>query len=294
MGVVVDTLTQHWSLDPFLAVTLAIALLHERGIRHLAARSTSDRGPARRRQSLLFYAGLAVLDLTVVSPIDYYAGLYFWVHVVQHLLLMFAAPVLLVAGAPWLPLAHGLSVGVRRTLGRALLLSSWAAPLRATGRFLSRPWTAIIAFNLAMVFWHIPGPFDLAYRNEAVHVWLMHGSFFVVGVFFWLQFIGSYPLRPRLTPLTQAGALFGTNVVMFLLAVAVGMMATGSWYSVYDHVPGVTMSPLADQQLGSGILWVCGDFWCFPALYRAVRKWIDDDESRALDQGLDRLLRGAL
>jgi putative membrane protein len=286
-------LTSHWSVDPFLVVTSALALWHERGVRHLAARSQPAKAPARRRQSLLFYAGLVVLDLTVASPIDYYANLYYWVHVVQHLLLMFAAPVLIVAGAPWIPLAHGLPVGPRRRVGRALLLSAWSAPLRATGRILSKPWVAIAAFNLVMVFWHFTGPFDLAYRNQAVHIWVMHSSFFLVGVFFWLQFIGSYPLRPRLAPLEQAGALFGTNVVMFLLAVAVGMMATSSWYSVYDHLRGVTMSPLADQQLGSGILWVCGDFWCFPALYRAVRQWIQEDEAGAVDAALDRLVRGA-
>lgn len=286
-------LYKHWSYDPLLVVTVVIAAWNERGVRHLAARSTSSKGPARRRQALLFYAGLAVLDIAVTSPIDYYADLYYWVHVVQHLLLMFAGPVLLVVGAPWLPLAHGLPVGARRRVGRALLLASWSAPLRAAGRWLNRPWVAIIAFNATMVFWHLPGPFDLAYRNSLVHIWLMHGSLFLSGVFFWLQFIGSYPLHPTLPPLRQAGALFGTNVVMFLLAMITGMLSTTSWYSVYNHIPGVGLSPLGDQQLGSGILWVCGDLWCFPAMYRAIRQWIDEDEIGGVDRALNRLLQGA-
>ena len=274
-------------------VTLVVATWHERGVRHLAARSRSTKRPARRHQAWLFYAGLVVLDLAVMSPIDYYSDLYYWVHMVQHLLLMFAAPVLIVVGAPWLPLTHGLPINVRRRLGRWIMLSPQASALRSTGRALANPWVAVVGFNCVMIFWHIPGPFDLAYRNQIVHIWLMHGSFFFFGVLFWLQFVGSYPLRPRLAPLQQASALFATNVVMFLLAMIIGMLSTTSWYSVYNNLPGVSLSPLGDQQIGAGILWVCGDFWCFPALYRAVKEWIAEDEQRGLDITLERVLRGA-
>jgi cytochrome c oxidase assembly factor CtaG len=77
---------------------------------------------------------------------------------------------------------------------------------------------------------------------------------------------------------------------MFVLAMSIGMFSSTSWYPVYAHVAGVTMSPLADQQIGAGILWVCGDFWCFPALYRAVREWIDEDDKRGVEAVFERLV----
>ena len=150
-----------------------------------------------------------------------------------------------------------------------------------------------MAFNLNMVLWHLPGPFDLAERNQAVHVWLMHGSFFAIGVMFWLQFVPSYPLVPRLRPLQQMTALFGTNVAMFVLAMALGLLATSAWYPVYRSAPGASLSALGDQHVGAGILWVCGDFWCLPAFVRAVRRWIREDEA-GLEARIDRLLQGAV
>jgi len=272
-------LVHHWTFDPFLIVVAAIVVLHELGLSHLRARSTPPRSAGRRRRSLLFYAGLGLLVVAVASPIDYWADAYFYVHMIEHLLISFFAPMLIVAGAPWLPLLHGFPVGVRRRVGRWALLGPWSGALRAAGRFVLNRWTAVISFNAVMVLWHLPVLFDWAETNQLAHIWLLHGSFFVTGVLFWLQIIPSYPFRMRATPLWQMGALIGTNVVMFILAMSMSILSAASWYTVYAHVPGVSLSPFADQQIGAAVLWVCGDFWAVPALIVVIKRAVDQEGS---------------
>jgi putative membrane protein len=281
-------ITEHWSFDPFLIVAVVVAAWHEVGLRRLARRSRPERTRERRLRSLWFYAGLAVLLLAVQSPVDYWADDYFLVHMIQHLLLMFAAPSLIVAGAPWQPLLDALPGRSGRSVTRGVLAGGWSRPLRAVGGFLLRPWVAVGLFNAVMIIWHLPGPFDLAENNQAVHIWLMHASFFAAGVLFWLQFIPSPPFRRRLPLVSQAAALLVTNVIMIGIAMSLSIFVNGSVYPVYDHVPGVTLPPFADQQIGAAILWVCGDFWALPTMIVIVRQLIVTDGS--LTSALDKML----
>ena len=271
----------HWSFDPFLIFAIILVVWHEIGLARLA-RSDPEQAGRRRLRSMAFYAGLAVVLLAVDSPVQYFADRYFFMHMVQHLLLMFAAPSLLVAGAPWQPLADALP---RRAAAAA---ATWSRPLRAAADFMLRPWVTVVVFNAVMLFWHIPAALDLAENNPAVQVWLLHSSYLIAGILFWLLFIPSPPLRMRMPPEGQAIALVATNVIMWLLAMSMSFLTQTSWYSVYDHVPGVTLPPFADQQIGAGILWVCGDFWAIPALIVAIRRVINADGS--LGSAIDKMV----
>jgi putative membrane protein len=282
-------LLDNWSFDPFIILVAVVVAWHETGLYRLAKRSRPERTRERRIRSLWFYAGLLVLLLAVESPIDYWADSYFMVHMVQHLLLMFAAPSLVVAGAPGQPLLAALPGRSAKTVTRSVLADGWSRPLRSLWWLLTEPVVAVVLFNLVMVVWHIPAAFDLAENNQVVHIWLMHSSFFLAGVLFWLQFIPSPPFRSRMPLLGRAAALLATNVVMIFIAMSLSIFATHSVYAPYDHVPGVTLPAFADQQIGAAILWVCGDFWALPTMIITIRKLLNDETGAGT--ALDRFMR---
>jgi cytochrome c oxidase assembly factor CtaG len=123
-------------------------------------------------------------------------------------------------------------------------------------------------------------------------------SFFVSGLLFWAQFIPSRPWRPTLSPFARVGALLATNVVMTIVAMSLSFLASGPFYDIGNSMLGMahmssmvptTLNPFADQQIGAAILWVCGDFWCYPALVMALRLATKNDTNSS---AMDHVLRG--
>jgi putative membrane protein len=284
----VNLLIDHWTFDPTIFVIIFTVIAHEVGLSRLAAHSRVERTRRRRRRSYVFYGGLASLIVAVMSPIDYWASSYFYIHMIEHIILSFATPMMIVLGAPWLPLMFALPVRARRRVGRFFFVSSGARALRSLGRAIRNPWVALISFNVVMVFWHLPRWFELSERNGFVHVWLMHGSFVVTGVLFWLQILPSTPVKQSKGAIWQSGAILSTNAVMTLLAMSMSFFTSVNWYPSYAHIPGVTFSPFADQQIGAAILWVCGDFWAVPVLNSVLRKAIANEGS--MSNVFDRLI----
>ena len=285
-------LGEGWSFDPLVIAVGAVVVVHECGLARLRARSDPQRTSARRRRSYLFYGGLAMLVLTIVSPIDYFASDYFFVHMIEHVVIMFFAPAFVVLGAPWTPLVHGIPLALRRPLVRFFSRSPATAPLRVLAGVLTRPVVDVLALNVVMIAWHIPVAFDAAEENQALHIWVMHSSMFLVGVAFWLQILPSPPYRQKASTALQMSAIIGTNVVMFVLAMSMSIFTSHSWYSAYNHLDGVTLSPFADQQIGAAVLWVCGDFWAAPALVFVIRRAIEQEGS--LSDAVDRLFHRTL
>ena len=291
-------LTHHWGYPEIAVLAVLIVAVHERGLRVLNARSTRAHAIRRRRRMWLAYAGIAVATLSVVSPLQYWSMEYFWVHMIQHVTVMLAAPALYVAGAPAIPLVFAMPVATRRRLLRWVFLRPGRPLLRRIGAVVFSPLFAIIVFNAVMVVWMVPSVFNPVMGDPKLHIGLMLTSFFVSGLLFWLQFIPSRPWRPTMAPFARVGALLLTNLVMTIIAMSLSFFASGAFYDIGNsmlHMANMsamtrtTLNPFADQQIGAAILWVCGDFWCFPALVMALRLTTKNDSNSS---DMDEILRG--
>jgi len=68
----------HWGYPEIAVLAVLVIGVHERGLRALNARSTLAHARTRRRRMWLAYAGITVVTLSVVSPLQYWSMEYFW------------------------------------------------------------------------------------------------------------------------------------------------------------------------------------------------------------------------
>ncbi len=241
-----------WSVSPGgTALLLLTGLVYLRGWRRLARLRPTQ---FARGRLAAFGSGLAVIGLAAASPLDVFGGLLLSAHMLQHLLLMAAAPPLLLLGAPEMPLLLGLPRGfVREVLGPWL-----AAPaVKRLGRALTHPVSGLSALTLAMWGWHVPALYELALRSPAWHG-VEHACFLAAGVLFWWPVIRPWPSRPEMPPGLRPLYLLAGDLANTALA-AVLTFSDRVLYPSYAAAPRLLgLTAIGDQSLAGVLMWVPG------------------------------------
>lgn len=235
-----------WNLDPWLVVPLLLAAaIYARGCVRLARRAGPGRGLDRPRQ-LAFAAGWTLLAAALLSPIDTLGGELFWVHMIQHELLMGVAAPLLVFSRPLEGYAWGLPAGWPRALRRAS-----RGPTLAWIAWMQRPMGAWLLHAVAIWAWHVPALFNLALVDDGVHT-LQHFFFFATGLAFWQ----SVWRHARGGEGVALASLFTTMLHMGVLG-ALLTFAPTPWYA-FPASGAYGLTALEDQQLGGLVMSVPG------------------------------------
>jgi putative membrane protein len=263
-----------------LVLVVAAFTVHLIGERRAAARTGRPRARRARQRALLFYAGLLTIAVALTGPLDTLTRELFWAQMIQRLLLLAAAAPLIVLGRPWLSLRRPLPLRWRRLAARALA----RAPIRGLSRTLTRAPCAWLAFNVNLLFWHLPGPNDLTLQNAWVHI-LASATFLLFGILFWTQLTRARLLYSQRIGYTAAAMLINVGLAIFLAFAQHPLYAP---YAQLAHRPG-GISALADQQIGGGIMWTAGDVPFTIAISLLVQRWLATQEAmtRRLFGGLD-------
>jgi putative copper resistance protein D len=268
-----------WNLDLLWALVVGFGLVfYLLGVRRLRRRG--DRWPWYR--TLLWIAGLGLLLWVTNGPINVYERYLFSIHMLGHMLLGMAIPVLLVLAAPItlaLRSVHKREDGSRGPREWILL----AVHSRVAG-VLTHPLVAGGLFAASLWIFYYTPLFRWSTEDHVGHTWMII-HFLITGYLFAQTLVGvdpipnrpAYPLRLLLLLATMAmHAFFGLSLVT-----GEGLLLA-DWYGAMGRTWGQT--PLEDQQTGGGIAWSAGELPTVALAILVAVMWARSDARTAKRQ----------
>lgn len=254
------------------------------GVRRLRARG--DRWPVQR--TIFWMAGLAVLLWVTSGPINEYQEFLFSIHMLGHMVLSMAIPLLLVSGAP-ITLAlrsiHKRDDGTRGA--REWILWAVHSPF---SRVITHPFVAAGIFIVSLWAFYFTDLVRWSMYDHIGHEWMVV-HFLISGYLFVMTLIGIDPIPYRLPHAGRVITLIAVMAMHAFFGMAI-MMQSGlmvaEWFGSMGRTWGPT--PMEDQYIGGGIAWSVGEI---PTLILAVTvaiQWSrsDDKLQRRRDRFTDR------
>ncbi|MCH8223253.1 MAG: cytochrome c oxidase assembly protein [Chloroflexi bacterium] len=278
-----------WVFDPLaIVMVLGLGILYYRGLKDWKKRSR----PMHKWQIASFYAGITVLFIALVSPIDPLSDHLFIFHNVQHLLLRVTAPALILLGAPLTPVLRGLPLGLRQSLVRPLVSNP---ALRKIYRTLQNPVLVPALFLITLFFWALPGPHDAAVDDLALH-YLMHLTMTSTSFLFWWLIIDPKPHRSNVH--------YGVRILIMALTLlpntvlgAIITFAGSIQYESYGDPRLWGIDPLHDQRVGALIQWLVVDMMSLAVTIVIFGMWYQReqqaDREKARRRALERAARSS-
>ena len=216
-------------------------------------------------RAAVFLLGVALMFVSLVSPLDAAADRLLSMHMLQHVFLTTIGPPLVLLGLP---------PGLLSPIFRGERVLRFA-------RLLFNPVTTATLFIVNMWFWHVPPVYGLAVESLTVHI-VMHFAFMATGILFWWPVIQPSPAIGRVGDGARLLYLFATGMPMALLAVM--FFASGNViYDYYDRPdPLWGLNPMDDQQIAGLIMGALGELASFAAITWLFFRFLDCEEQAAV------------
>jgi putative membrane protein len=198
--------------------------------------------PVSRAQVVLYLSGVLSLLVALEGPIHELSDNYlFSAHMVQHMLLIYAAPPLLLLGMPgWLL--------------RPVLKLPGVFPV---ARALTSPIPALLLFNVIFTLYHVPLYYNAVVADHNLHI-AAHLLFIALAVITWWPILSPLPELPRLNYPLRMLYVFAQTFSGFIVGAFIAN-APGVLYPFYSQAPRVWgLSPLDDQKIGGLTMWIIG------------------------------------
>jgi putative copper resistance protein D len=254
------------------------------GVRVLKNRG--DSWPVARTASWLL--GMSLLIFTTSGSLNAYQEYLFSVHMIAHMSLTMAIPVLLVPGAPVTLLMRAVQKRSDESKGvREWVL--WAVHTKPA-MFIAHPGFAAVNFAASLVVFYFTPIFDWATREHIGHQWMIV-HFLITGYLFVQSLIGIDPGPARVSYPFRLVTLIAVMAFHAFFGVA---LMTGSglllpdWFGAMGRTWG--LSPLEDQQQGGAIAWGIGELPTIALAIIVSWQWFKSDrrDSVRLDRASNR------
>lgn len=226
---------------------------------------------SRRRRTYLLLALLLIM-IAEVSPLhDLAEGFLLSAHMIQHVLLVYILPPLLLAGLPpelYQPLLN------RPTLFKIT-------------KVLTHPVVALLVGNAVYAIWHVPFAYQAALIWHEIHIF-EHITMVGSALLMWWPFVG--PVK-ELDPLSRPAKM------LYLFMMNLGQLGVFAYvtfnteilYVFYATAPRLFgLSPEADQVLAGVVMKVAMAVILLPLLISTFFGWVKEEERKRPGSAIQR------
>jgi len=220
------------------------------GYVYLVRRAAANGRPMPGWRVGCWVTGLVLLELTMASAVDVYAMAMFWMHMVEHLMLIMVVPAFLVLGHPLTAIRDALPEERGERFESALK--------SRPGGFLTDPLVGLVVYGTVIIATHLTGFMD----QMAMHPWLMVFEqilYLIAGYWLLLPLLAHEPLRWDVPYLLRLALVLIAMVPDTVVGIVLLQTDDNPFPVMLGMHPAWAPAPVHDANIAGGLMWAAGD-----------------------------------